>query len=124
MLAKHGIGVRFSIDAPLEKGKDLITGQRFDTDETSAREAQDYAQQMVLAHDTDVFLLLVPKIDVEITNGFTFNDAQYYVTTCVDPRMIGVVLGVFSGHYDTEKQMFGFTYQDLQPHNHDEGIEQ
>jgi len=97
----------------------LITGQRFDTDETSARLAQDYAQELVLRDDTDVFLMLVPKVDVEINNGFTFEDAQYYVTTCVDPRMIGVVLGVFSGAYDEVKGMYGFNYQDLQPHNHE-----
>lgn len=99
----------------------MITGQRFDTNK--AQEAQDYAQELVLREDTDAFLMLVPKINIDVTNGFTFEDAQYYVTTCVDPRMIGVVLGAFSGHYDEEKGMFGFNYQNLQPIHEHEGEE-
>lgn len=120
MLAKHGIGVQFSVDAPvLEKGKNLITGQRFNTDENGGKAAQDYAQMLVLSEDTDVFLMLIPKIDIDVSEGFTLDDAEYYVTTCVDPRIIGVVLGVFSSG-QTEDGYWGFTYQDLQEgHNHE-----
>ena len=104
----------------------MITGQRFDTDEASAHAAEDYAKELVLREDTDVFLLFVPKVDVDVTNGFTFEDAQYYVTTCVDPRMIAVLLGVFSGHYDEATSMYGFTYQnhqvDEREHEHEHTI--
>jgi hypothetical protein len=97
----------------------MIVEQRFGTDEKSAIMAQDYAYQLVLSEDSDIFLMLVPKINVDVTEGFTFDDAEYYVTPCVDPRMIGVVLGVFGSGQD-ETGHWGFTYQDLQePHNHE-----
>jgi len=98
----------------------LITGERFSTSEQGARSAQDYAQTLVLTADSDAFLMLVPKINVDVSEGFTFEDAEYYVTTCVDPRMIGVVLGVFSS-VQTEDGYYGFGYQDLQEgvHNHE-----
>lgn len=90
----------------------MILGERFSTDD--AVKAEDYAKQLVLTEDTDVFMLLVPKVDVVVDNGFTWGDAEFYVTTCVDPRMIAVLLGVFSSYFDEESGMWGFTFQDMQ----------
>ena len=99
-----------------------IVGQRFGTEEKQALLSQDYAYQLVLSEDTDVFLMLVPKVDIDMSNGFTFEDAEYYVTTCVDPRMIGVILGVFGSGQDVTGH-WGFTYQDLQPEQEKSGAQ-
>lgn len=101
----------------------MTIGQRFNTDEQSAISAEDYAKELVLREDKDSFILLVPKVDVDISNGFTYEQANYYVTTCVDPRMIGVVLGAFSYTFNETDQMWQFVYQDLQPNEGNNGNE-